>query len=88
MTMTNPRIPKDKSYTVAAWVTADVAPWRADESCEWTYKREEGDLTVFAKTAKEALETIRAHGFQNLNPKMLHQTSGKLTDYLKKNEIK
>ena len=79
--------PKDKSYQVAGWVMQDLA-WTAKDACEWTYKRDAGDISVFARTKKEALDTIRAHGFENLDPKRLAQTSGKLIDFLKKEEIK
>lgn len=82
------RTPKDKSYTVAGWVTKEAALWDVRDVCEWTYKRQEGDINVFARTAKEALDTMRAHGFNNLDEKKLVQTGGRLTDHLKKSEIK
>lgn len=52
-------------------------PDNVTQICEWTYKREAGDLVVHARTAVEALRFIAAHGFTNLNPKNLSQTSGK-----------
>lgn len=86
--MSNPRIPKDRSYTVAAWVAMDLAPWKRDETCEWTYKRDEGDLTVYAKTKEDALLAISAHGFRNLDPDKCRKTSYKLSEHIKRNEIK
>lgn len=64
-----------------------VKPWKADDSLEWTYERDEGDIVVFARTAKEALDTIKEHGFTNLKPQRLKATGRRLTDELKKEGI-
>jgi len=61
--------------------------WKADESLEWTYERDEGDLVVFAHNATEALATLRLHGFDKLNPKRLKATGRRLSDELKKERI-
>lgn len=77
----------ESNIKVAGWVEFEK-PWKVTDVCEWTYKRDEGDLVIFARTAAEALATIEAHGFTNLDHTKLAQTSGRLTDYLKKSEIK
>ncbi len=62
-------------------------PWRAHDALEWTYERKQGDIVVYARTAKEALETIRTHGFIVTDPDKLKQTGGRLTDVIKKEGI-
>ncbi len=61
--------------------------WQAADVFEWTYERDEGDLVVFARTALEALETIRHHGMLITDPSKIKMTGGMLTDYLKKEGI-
>lgn len=73
---------------VAAWVDYEDLPWAVKDVAEWTYKRPEGDLTVFASNPKKALEVMAAHGFRNLDAKFLVQTGGRLADHLKRTEIK
>jgi hypothetical protein len=62
--------------------------WQPADCVEWTYARPEGDLVVFARDATEAAMTIMGHGFRIVDPKKLKQTSTRLTDVLKKEEIR
>jgi hypothetical protein len=45
------------------------------DEVEWTYERPEGDLVVFARSAEEALATIREYGFTITYPEKLKRTS-------------
>jgi len=62
--------------------------FKADDSLEWTYERDEGDLVVFARTPSEAIRTIKEHGFAKLDPKRLKATGRILTDELIKEKIR
>ena len=57
--------------------------WKPDNQYEWTYKREEGDIVVFAETKEEALLTIRQHGFLVTDPTKCVKTGGSLAEILK-----
>lgn len=50
---------------------------------EWTYIRPQGDISVFAPTAEEAVRTMNEHGFMNIDSKMLRKTDKFLCDVLK-----
>ncbi len=65
-----------------------MSTWNADDCVEWTYERQEGDIVVFARTALEAVETIKQHGFLSVNMKKLKQTGGSISRHLKREEIK
>lgn len=57
--------------------------WNPADCVEWTYERDEGDVVVYARNAPEALMTMRAHGFTNLNAKRLKRTGMTLSERLK-----
>ncbi len=51
------------------------------KSIEWVYPRAEGDLTVYAETAEDALRCLREeHGFRGLDPAKLKARGKRLTD--------
>lgn len=56
--------------------------WNPADCVEWTYERDEGDIVVYARNAPEAMMTMRAHGFINLNPKRLKRTGATLSERL------
>jgi hypothetical protein len=66
---------------VAGWVER---VWSAKDCCEWTYKRPEGDLVVYAMDEIDALETLRNHGFRKLDSKNLVRTGSTLAERLGK----
>ncbi len=54
-------------------------PWAASQDVQWTYKRPQGDIEVWAKTKSEAIQTIHQFGFTVIDPKDVVQTSAAYT---------
>jgi hypothetical protein len=54
----------------------------------WVYPRDEGDIEVFAKTKEEAVAAIRAGGFLVTEPGRIRFGGARLTDHLKREQIK
>ncbi len=66
---------------------AKTYEFNATQWLEWELERPEGNLTVFAPTATEAVRTLAEHGIMNVNPKKLIKHDRLLSDLLKKEEI-
>jgi hypothetical protein len=64
-----------------------IKPFDASQWIEWEYRRKEGDVSVFASTKAEAIETLKASGFININPKKMFKLNRLVSDVLKKDEI-
>ena len=54
----------------------------AANSAEYTYDRPEGDVIVFACSKKQAIETLQANGFRNIDPDRLKRTGKTLAEHL------
>lgn len=45
--------------------------WIVGTPVEWVYERPEGDLTTFARTAREAMDIFESYGFLRLDIRKL-----------------
>lgn len=61
---------------------------RIDNTVEFTYKRDQGDLVVYAHNKLEALATIRQFGFLVTEPDRIRQTGVSVTEHIKRSQIK
>ncbi len=54
----------------------DQKPWSVYDVVQWTYKRGAlGDIETWARSKEEAIETIEHHGFLNVDPTKVVQSS-------------
>lgn len=54
--------------------------WSVYDVVQWTYKRgAAGDIETWARTKEEAIATIEQHGFRNVDPTMVAQSSDRRT---------
>ena len=70
---------------------SDDKPWSIYDVVQWTYKRgADGEIETGARTKEEAIETIQQHGFHNVDPTKVVQSSEKrcLADVLKQTKEK
>jgi hypothetical protein len=66
-------------------------PWSIYDVVQWTFKRgAKGDIETWARSKEEAIETIEHHGFKNVDPTMVVQSSDKrcLADVLSQTKEK
>ena len=60
--------------------------WKASDDVEWTYKRNEGDLLVYAPTKERAMETLKEHGFLYLEERNMYRSGPTLQELLERKE--
>lgn len=58
--------------------------WDPKDSVQFTYKRSgnQGDIEVYATSIADAVETLKIHGFKNIDLKKLTRTGRTLAEYL------
>ena len=58
-------------------MSGSTKKWTPVQCVQWTYKRQEGDIEVFARNEKEAFETLAMNGFGHLKDRSKLRRTGK-----------